>query len=103
MIMEALMLQRPLYRVLHPSSTSIRLSITMLRPPLRGLLPLSLLAQTNPDTPATPPPPKSTMMVTVPVLVLEKKGQPAASPAKDQLTISEDGAAQSILTLAPAA
>ena len=42
-------------------------------------------------------------MVTVPVLVLEKKGQPVASPAKDQLAVSEDGAAQSILTLAPAA
>ena len=98
------MLQRPLYRVLHPSSASIRLSITMLRAALLcWLLPLPLLAQTKPDTPATPPPPKSTMMVTVPVLVLEKKGQPVASPAKDQLAVSEDGAAQNILTLAPAA
>jgi VWFA-related protein len=43
------------------------------------------------------------MMVTVPVLVLEKKGQPVASPAKDQLAVSEDGTAQNILTLAPAA
>jgi VWFA-related protein len=104
MIMEALMLQPPIYRVLHPSSASIRLSITMLRAALLcWLLPLPLLAQTKPDTPATPPPPKSTIMVTVPVLVLEKKGQPVASPAKDQLAISEDGAAQSILTVAPAA
>ena len=102
--MEALMLQPPIYRVLHPSSAPIRLSITMLRAALLcWLLPLPLLAQAKPDTPATPPPPKSTMMVAVPVLVLAKKGEPVASPAKDQLAVSEDGAAQTILTLAPAA
>jgi hypothetical protein len=84
----------------------MRLSITMLRTALLCWLlplPLPLLAQTKPDTPATPPPPKSATMVTVPVLVRERKGEPVASPAKDQLTVSEDGAAQNILTLAPAA
>ena len=86
---------------MHPSSRPIRLSITMVRAALLCcLLPLPLLAQAKPDTP--PGPPKSGMTVTVPVLVREKKGQPVVNPAKDALTLSEDGAAQNILALAPA-
>jgi hypothetical protein len=74
----------------------------MVRATLLGcLLPLPLFAQVKADTP--PAPPKSGTTVTVPVLVREKRGQPVASPTKDELTLSEDGAAQNILTLAPAA
>ena len=43
------------------------------------------------------------MTVTAPVLVRDKKGAPVANPSKDELAVSEDGAAQNILTLAPAA
>lgn len=41
--------------------------------------------------------------MTVPVLMHDKKGAPVANPGKDAVTLAEDGAAQSILTLAPAA
>lgn len=68
------------------------------------LLPLPLFAQAKPDTPAAmPPAPKSGMTVTAPVVVRDKKGAPVANLSKDELALNEDGAAQSILTLAPAA
>jgi VWFA-related protein len=80
----------------------MRLFITMLRTALLCcLLPLPLAAQTKPDTPPTPAP-KSGMTVTVPLLVRDKKGAPVPNPTKDALALSEDSAAQNILTLAPA-
>ena len=90
---------------LQPSSVPMRLSITMVRSALLCcLLPLPLFAQAKPDTPpASPTAPKSAMTVTAPVLVRDKKGAPVASPGKDEIALSEDGAAQNILTLAPAA
>jgi VWFA-related protein len=63
------------------------------------LFPLSLNAQTTPDTP--PAPPKSGMTVTVPLLVRDKKGAPVGTPTKDELTLSEDSTVQNILTLTP--
>ena len=42
------------------------------------------------------------MTVSVPVLVRDKKGSPVPIPAKDALTLTEDGTAQVISTLAPA-
>jgi hypothetical protein len=68
------------------------------------LLPVPLVAQTQPAPSLAPPPvAKSSMTVTVPVLMHDKKGAPMADPGKDGLTLAEDGAAQNILTLAPAA
>jgi VWFA-related protein len=68
------------------------------------LLPLPLFAQAKPETPpASPTGPKSAMTVTAPVLVRDKKGAPVTSPSKDEIALSEDGVAQNILTLAPAA
>lgn len=87
---------------MQPSACSIRLSIIMVRAALLCcLLPLPLASQTTPDTP--PAPPKSGMTVSVPLLVRDKKGEPVATPSKNELTLSEDSAAQNILMLAPAA
>ncbi len=67
------------------------------------LVPLSLVAQTT-DSPAPKPPAQrpSGMTVSVPVLVRDKKGAPVANVTKDDLTLSEDGAAQTIATFGPA-
>jgi VWFA-related protein len=71
--------------------------------PLCLLLPLSVAAQTKPEAvPAPPPAPKSTLTVAVPVLLHDKKGAPIASPDKNDLMLTEDSAAQSILTITPA-
>lgn len=67
------------------------------------LLPLPLAAQTaSPSSPAPPTPHPSGTQISVPALVRDKKGTPVASPTKDELALSEDGSAQSILALTPA-
>ncbi len=67
------------------------------------LLPYPIAAQTSAGTAApTPTKPKpSGMTISVPLLVREKKGAPAANPSKEGLTVSEDSQPQTILTLGP--
>ena len=59
-----------------------------------------LLAQTAIDSPAPAPRP-SGITVRVPLVLRDKKGAPVGSVGKDDLTLTEDSAPQTILTIGP--
>ena len=88
---------------LQPSSAGARLPIIMRCAALLCLLlPLPLAAQATDAAPSAPAQRPSGVTISVPVLVRDKKGAPATNVTKDDLTLSEDSAAQSIRTLGPA-